>query len=438
MNSIIEELKWRGFYAESMGDVENIMKSGETFYLGCDPSSVKEENRNVNYPNVTTSLHIGHLSAFVCAMHMQKMGMHPILLVGDYTAKFGDGAFKTCERPILSFEEIDNNTKLINIQLHKLFGEDNVTYVRNGEWMDNVSLVDFMRKVGSQITVNYLMSKDAVKSRFENGNEGISLLSFVYPTLQAWDFIALKERYNCRLELAGNDQQGNVSTTFLLNHKLGNKEDLAAWFLPLVTDENGKKFGKSEGRAIYLDARLTSPFEFYQFWLNQSDVMAEQLIKKFTFLSRDEIESLIAEHKETPHLRKLQKVLAFEVTKMVHSEEDANKAIEMSNALFDKNTTIDTFKNMDEKTLLSVFNGVPQFTVKKGFVETNPTFIDFAVESKFGQSKGSVRKEIMNGGLSLNKVKVGSIDVHVGIDDLIHDKYLILQRGKKYALATVD
>lgn len=427
-----EELQWRGLVASTSGDLANLLNSGSTtFYVGTDPTG--------------KSLHVGHLLAFIVARLLQSRGHRPIILVGGATSSLGDPSFKAEERKLLTINEIEENAENIKKQLSHLIDfnstdKNGAIMVNNYDYMKDMTFLDFARNVGKLITVNYMIAKESVQKRLSREGSGLSFTEFTYQLLQGYDFQQLNEKYGCTLQIGGSDQFGNAMTGLEIIRKSGGNSDncgVLTW--PLVTRADGTKFGKSEGgKNIWLDSNLTSPYEFYQFWFNQTDADAEKYIKMFTLLSVDEIESLIAEHKETPHLRKLQKVLAFEVTKMVHSEEDANKAIEMSNALFDKNTTIDTFKNMDEKTLLSVFNGVPQFTVKKGFVETNPTFIDFAVESKFGQSKGSVRKEIMNGGLSLNKVKVGSIDVHVGIDDLIHDKYLILQRGKKYALATVD
>lgn len=436
-NKIIEELTWRGFLGDTMGDVNTNIVEGSTFYLGVDPTSIKEENRNPNHMNVTTSLHIGHFSAIIAAMHMKRMGMHPIILIGGATAKLGDATGKTTSRPILSYEEIANNVSLITTQMNKLFDGD-VTIVNNSDWFEKINSIDFLRNVGQHITVNYLMAKDSVKHRFERDGVGINISEFLYPLIQSYDWLHLYENFGCKVELAGVDQTGNVSTTFELARKSKSIENMAAWFIPLVTDENGRKFGKSEGRAVYLDSRLTTPYEFYQFWLNQTDEMAEQLIKKFTFLSRNEIESLINEHREAPHLRKLQKVLAFEVTKMVHSEEDANAAIEASNALFSKDATIDTFKKFDEATLLSIFSGVPQYNVTKEFLATNPSFIDFAVNSKFGESKGATRRDIMNGALSINKSKITDVNMNVSIDNLIHNKYIILQKGKKYALAIAD
>lgn len=427
-----EELQWRGLVASTSGDLTKLLNNGNTtFYVGTDPTG--------------KSLHVGHLLAFIVARLLQSRGHRPIILVGGATSSLGDPSFKAEERKLLTINEIEENAENIKKQLSHLIDfnsteENGAIMVNNYDYMKEMTFLDFARNVGKLITVNYMIAKESVQKRLSREGSGLSFTEFTYQLLQGYDFQQLNEKFGCKLQIGGSDQFGNAMTGLEIIRKSGGKSDecgVLTW--PLVTRADGTKFGKSEGgKNIWLDPTMTSPYEFYQFWLNQTDVDAEKYIKMFTLLTVGDIETLIAEHKEAPHLRKLQKVLAFEVTKMVHSEADANKAIEMSNALFDKNTTIDTFKNMDENTLLSVFNGVPQLNVKKDFVETNPTFIDFAVETKFGQSKGSVRKEIMNGGLSLNKTKIASVDVHVGLNDLIHDKYIILQRGKKYALATVE
>ena len=422
---VYEELIERGLIAQVTDEeqIRDLVNNGKAvFYIGFDPTA--------------DSLHVGHFMALTLMKRLQAAGNKPIALIGGGTAMIGDPSGRTDMRQMMTKEVIDHNCECFKKQMSKFidFGEGKAMMVNNADWLLDLNYVEVLREVGACFSVNRMLSAECYKQRME---KGLSFLEFNYMIMQSYDFYALYQKYGCNLQFGGDDQWSNmIGGMELIRRKLSG--DANAMTITLLLNSEGKKMGKTQSGALWLSPEKTSPYEFYQFWFNQTDADAEKYIKMFTLLSVDEIESLIAEHKETPHLRKLQKVLAFEVTKMVHSEEDANKAIEMSNALFDKNTTIDTFKNMDEKTLLSVFNGVPQFIVKKGFVETNPTFIDFAVESKFGQSKGSVRKEIMNGGLSLNKVKVGSIDVHVGIDDLIHDKYLILQRGKKYALVTVD
>ena len=435
-NRIIEELKWRGFYAASMGDVINQMVEGNYCYIGCDPTSIKEENMNKEHPEITSSLHIGHFSSLMCMKHLQRLGMKPILLVGDYTAAFGDGSFKTVERPTLSYEEISHNTELIMAQLHKIFGEEAI-YVRNSDWMNGVELVHFMRDVASKLTVNYLINKDALKSRFDKDAVGLNVGSLIYPILQAYDLIKLRELYGCTVSISGNDQQGNVSTAFPLNQKLGGEENLAAWFMPILTDSNGKKFGKSEGgKNIFLNPLLTSPYDMFQFFINLDDEQSEQLIKMFTFMSKDEIEVIIEDHRKNPSLRKLQKKLAFEVTKLIHSEEEANIAVATSEVLFG-NPTEETLKTMDEKTLVSVFNGVPTYEVSIETFENCNKFLDTAVDCGAFKSKGDLRKLIQSGGVSINKKKVSDVNTTVCKEDLLCGKYMTIQKGKKVNILVI-
>lgn len=430
MNKIVEELKWRGFLGETVGNINNTFVEGTKFYLGIDPSSIKEENRNPNYKDITTSLHIGHLSAIVAAMHMNKLGMKPIILIGGATAKLGDASGKTTSRPILSYEEIANNTKLISAQINKLFN-DNVTIVNNDDWFGNIKSIDFLRNVGQYITVNYLMAKDSVKHRFERDGQGINVSEFIYPLIQSYDWIHLYETMNCKVELCGMDQTGNVSTTFELARKSKGINDLTAWFIPLVTDSSGKKFGKSEGgKAVFLDRHLTTPYEFYQFWINQTDEMAEQLIKKFTLLPIDDIEAMIAKHRENPSKRYLQKMLAFEVTKLIHSEEDAKIAEVTTEILFGKPSK-ETLMSLNEETFEKVFNGVLTFEMSKENFENGTKFIDACVECGAFKSKGELRKLVQSNGIKVNYDKVDNTNYTLTIDNLIHGKFMTIQKGKK-------
>lgn len=435
--TLIEELKWRGFYGDTMGNCEGHLKSGEVFYIGTDPTSIKPENRNPNFPEVTSSLHCGHLAAFMCARLLQERGMKPIILVGGATARMGDPSGKTSERALLSDAEINNNIECIRQQLMKLIdfnsGKDNVAImVNNNDWISKMSFIDFEREIGKLITVNYMMAKESVKRRFEREGCGISHLEMSYMLVQAYDFVHLYDKYNCKMQLAGCDQIGNASIGLEYGRKRSGINDMCGLFIPLICDANGNKFGKSEnGKAVFLDSRITTPYEFYQFWLNQSDEDAKRFIKMFTLLSKEEIESLIEEHDKAPHARLLQKRLAKEVTTFVHSKQECDLAIEASNVLFG-NATHETLSKLDNATILDVFNGVPKFTIDKCAFNDGIKLTDLAVEKlSIFKSKGELKKLIANGGISINKIKI-SEDVVVNKSNLLNDKFLLIQQGKKY------
>lgn len=434
--TLIEELKWRGFYGDTMGDCNELMKEGATFYIGTDPTSIKEENRNPNFPEVTSSLHCGHLAAFMCAKLLQERGLKPIILVGGATARMGDPSGKTSERALLNEEEINNNARCIKEQLSKIIdfnsGKSNqAIMVDNNDWISKMSFIEFEREIGKLITVNYMMAKESVRSRFEREGCGISHLEMSYMLVQAYDFVHLYDKYNCQIQLAGKDQIGNCSVGLEYGRKRSGINDMCGLFIPLICDKNGNKFGKSEnGKAIFLDGRITSPYQFYQFWLNVDDEDAERFIKMFTLLSREEIEALIEEHKQAPHLRVLQKRLAKEVTIMVHSEEDYNVAVEASNVLFGSGS-IDTIKKLDDNTILSIFDGVPTFEINKETLLEGIKLTDLSVEKlSIFKSKGDLRKLIKNGGVSINKEKIFD-DIVVNTSNLINDKFLLVQQGKK-------
>ena len=434
--TLIEELKWRGFYGDTMGECNELMKEGATFYIGTDPTSIKEENRNPKFPEVTSSLHCGHLAAFMCAKLLQERGLKPIILVGGATARMGDPSGKTSERALLNEEEINNNARCIKEQLSKIIdfnsGKSNqAIMVDNNDWISKMSFIEFEREIGKLITVNYMMAKESVRSRFEREGCGISHLEMSYMLVQAYDFVHLYDKYNCQIQLAGKDQIGNCSVGLEYGRKRSGINDMCGLFIPLICDKNGNKFGKSEnGKAIFLDGRITSPYQFYQFWLNVDDDDAERFIKMFTLLSREEIESLIDEHKKAPHLRVLQKRLAKEVTIMVHSEEDYNTAVEASNVLFGS-SSIDTLKKLDDNTILSVFEGVPTFEISKESLDGGIKLTDLSVERlNIFKSKGDLRKLIKGGGISINKSKIAD-DVIVNTSNLLNDKFLLIQQGKK-------
>lgn len=440
---LLNELKERGFEGSILGNVKDALDNNSAIYIGTDPSSIKIENRNPKYPNITSSLHVGHLSAFMAAKFFEKYGVKVIVLVGGCTAKMGDPSGKTSDRALLSYEEIDNNAECIKAQLSKMFDfessdANSPIIVNNNEWMDNYSFVDFVRNVGKYLTVNYLMAKDSIKMRFEREGSGISVLEFLYQLVQAYDFVYLREKYNCRLQLAGNDQLGNASSGIELGRKSKGYTDMGGYFIPLVCDSNGNKFGKSEnGKAIFLDPHLTSPYDFYQFWLNQSDEMAESLIKKFTMIELSEIYSLIEKHKENPSERLLQKTLAKYMTIMIHSEEEYNKAIEASNILFGKGTK-EQLEAIDEDTLLGVMSGVSKSEVSNEEISNGINVVDIALKHDKIPSKGEARKLIKGNGFSINKMKITDDKSTVTNDDLIGGKYLLLQKGKKdYTLVIV-
>ena len=439
--TLIKELRERGFEGTVLGNIKEALDNGSSVYIGTDPSSIKEENRNPKFPNITSSLHVGHLSAFMAAKIFAKYGVKVIVLVGGCTAKMGDPSGKTSDRALLSYEEIENNAKCIKNQLSKLFDFDNgkensPIIVNNNDWMDNYSFVDFSRNVGKYLTVNYLMAKDSIKSRFEREGNGISVLEFLYQLVQANDFLHLREKYNCRIQLAGLDQIGNATSGQELARKSKGITDLCGYFIPLVCDENGHKFGKSEnGKAVFLDGALTTPYEFYQFWFNQSDSMAEQLIKKFTLLDLSEINSMIEKHKENPSARLLQKELAKYMTIMIHGEEEYNKAMDASNILFGKGTK-EQLSSIDEATLLSVMSGVSKVNISKSDLDNGIGVVDIALKHDKVPSKSEARKLIKANGFSINKEKISDEKGIVNSSYLIDGKYLLLQKGKKdYTLA---
>lgn len=430
-----QDLVWRGLVGQTIGNVEDLLKTQTTFYCGFDPTSISKDNLNPNFPEITSSLHIGHLLALITCKRFQLNGHKPIMLVGGFTGLVGDGSFRTEDRALLSFDEVANNTKCITKQIKHFINctEGNGVLVNNSEWLKDISLLDFLRGIGKATSLNYLISKDSVKNRLEREGCGISICEALYGPLQGFDFVHLNQVYGCKLSVNGTDQIGNATYSSIIGRKLYGIDDtnfnVLAW--PLVTKSDGSKFGKSmSGKCIWLDKHLTTPYEFYQFWLNQSDEDAERFIKMFTLLPREEIEALIEEHKQAPHLRVLQKRLAKEVTIMVHSEEDYNVAVEASNVLFGSGS-IDTIKKLDDNTILSVFDGVPTFKINKETLIEGIKLTDLSVEKlSIFKSKGDLRKLIKNGGISINKEKICD-DIVVNTNNLINDKFLLVQQGKK-------
>ena len=428
--NFIEELEWRGMIHTIMpGTKEQLEKEMTTAYLGIDPTA--------------DSLHIGHLVGVMILKHFQVCGHRPIALVGGATGMIGDPSGKSQERNLLDEATLRHNQEAIKAQLAKLIdfesdAENKALLVNNYDWMKEFSFLDFARDIGKCITVNYMMAKDSVKKRFSGEGDGMSFTEFTYQLLQGYDFLHLYQTLNCKVQLGGADQWGNITTgTELIRRKLGSENEAFALTCPLITKADGTKFGKTESGNVWLDARYTSPYKFYQFWLNVSDDDAKRYIKIFTLLDRETIESLIARHDEAPHLRELQKTLAKEITTMIHSAEEYEKAVEASQILFG-GATSEALHKLDEQTLLQVFEGVPQFTIKRE--QLSCTFVDLAAElTKVFPSKGECRKMVQGGGVSLNKEKVADAMREVTEQDLIAGKYMIAQRGKKnYYLIIVE
>lgn len=429
--NFVEELKWRGMLAQMMPGTEELLeKQMVSAYLGTDPTA--------------DSLHIGHLCGIMMLRHLQRCGHKPYLLLGGATGMIGDPSGKSLERNLLDSETLYHNQEAIKKQVSKFLdfegNEPNkAELVNNYDWMKDFKFLDFAREVGKHITVNYMMAKDSVKKRLNGeANDGLSFTEFTYQLLQGYDFLYLYQKHGIKLQLGGNDQWGNMTTgTELIRRTLGSDEEAFCLTCPLITKADGKKFGKTENGNIWLDRNRTTPYAFYQFWLNVSDEDAEKYIKIFTSLERETIESLIAEHQQDPGRRTLQKRLAQEVTVMVHSQEDLDMAIEASQILFGK-ATKENLQKLDEATFLDVFNGVPHYTVNKDLLGS--TAVDFFTQDgmEIFPSKGELRKLVKGGGVSLNKEKLTAFDQVVTAEDLIDGKYLLVQRGKKnYFLITV-
>ena len=421
--NFVEELKWRGMVHTMMPGTEELLeKEMVTGYLGIDPTA--------------DSLHIGHLCGIMILRHFQRCGHKPLALIGGATGMIGDPSGKSQERNLLDEATLRHNQECIKKQLSKFLdfesdAPNKAELVNNYDWMKDFTFLDFARTVGKHITVNYMMAKDSVQKRLNGeARDGLSFTEFTYQLLQGYDFLYLYEHKNCKIQMGGSDQWGNITTGAELIRRT-NGGEVFALTCPLITKADGGKFGKTESGNIWLDRRYTSPYKFYQFWLNVSDADAERYIKIFTALSKEEIDGLVAEQNAAPHFRPLQKRLAKEVTVMVHSEEDYNAAVEASNILFG-NATSDALRRLDEATLLDVFNGVPQFEVSRDAISAGIKLLDLCTEkASVFPSKGEMRKLIQSGGVSLNKEKVTDIDMIINAEHLLDDKYLLVQKGKK-------
>lgn len=424
MKNFVEELQWRGMVHDIMpGTEEQLNKEMTTAYIGFDPTS--------------DSLHIGSLVPIIILVHLYKSGHKPIALVGGATGMIGDPSGKSDERNLLDEAALEKNVAGIKRVLSRFLDFDSneknaPVIVNNYDWMKEFSFIGFARDVGKRITVNYMMAKDSVKKRLTGeAGAGMSFTEFTYQLIQGYDFYHLYKNYNCLLQLGGSDQWGNIITGTELVRRM-NDEGAKAYAMtcPLITKADGSKFGKSEGGNIWLDADKTSVYKFYQFWLNTSDEDAEKYIKIFTFLTKEEIEKLIEEHKEAPHLRLLQKKLAEEVTAFVHSEEDLENAVKASGILFG-NSTADDLKQLDESTFLDVFDGVPQAEIDRAAIEEGLDIVEALVtKSGFLPSNGEARRALKENSISVNREKVKD-DYKITANDLINNQFILLQRGKK-------
>jgi tyrosyl-tRNA synthetase len=423
MKNFVEELKWRGMIHDMMPGTEELLKKEKTSgYVGIDPTA--------------DSLHIGHLVGVMMLRHLQKAGHRPIALIGGATGMIGDPSGKSKERNLLTEETLRYNESKIKEQLKKFLNfDDNAVdnaaiLVNNYDWMKNVSFLEFIRDVGKHLTVNYMMAKDSVKKRLSGENsQGLSFTEFSYQLVQGNDFLHLFKKENCKLQMGGSDQWGNIVTgTELIRRK--ESGEAFALTCPLITKADGGKFGKTESGNIWLDPEKTSPYKFYQFWLNTSDADAEKYIKIFTFLTKEETEALIARHREAPHARELQKTLAREMTVMTHSKEDYDTAVEASTILFGKSTA-DKLKQLPEKMILDVFEGVPQHEVSRETIEKSVDIVDLLSEhTPVFKSKGEARRMLKDNGVSINKEKVKP-DAIISESDIIGSKYILAQKGKK-------
>ncbi|WP_298763008.1 tyrosine--tRNA ligase [uncultured Polaribacter sp.] len=422
MTNFVEELRWRGLLHDIMPDTEDyLLKNKTAGYIGFDPTA--------------DSLHIGSLVQIFILKHFQNAGHNPIALIGGATGMVGDPSGKSAERNLLDEATLAKNIAGVRENLERFLSfDDNAAnkaeLVNNYDWMKDISLIDFVRDTGKHITVNYMMAKDSVKKRLSSESSvGMSFTEFTYQLFQGYDFYHLYKEKNCMLQMGGSDQWGNITTgTELIRRKAQGKA--YAITVPLVTKADGTKFGKTEGGNVWLNADRTSPYKFYQYWLNSSDEDAENFIKKFTFLDKETIENLIAEHKEHPHLRLLQKKLGEEVTMLTHGEEAYENALKASQILFGKSTAND-LKSLDEQTFLDVFDGVPQATVAKSDVAEGLDMIGaLAAKTNFLKSNGDARRALKENAISVNKEKVKE-DFTITEADLIANKYVLLQRGKK-------
>ncbi|MEI6880042.1 MAG: tyrosine--tRNA ligase [Bacteroidota bacterium] len=419
MKNFVEELKWRGMLHDVMPGTEEMLNKGMVSgYIGFDPTS--------------DSLGVGNLVQIMTLLHFQKAGHKPVALIGGATGMVGDPSGKSAERNLLNEEVLNHNVACQKKQLEKFLdfncGANSAELVNNYDWFKNISFLDFIRDVGKHISINYMLAKDSVKNRLETG---MSFTEFTYQLVQGFDFYHLYHNKNCKIQMGGSDQWGNIVTGTELLRRKSAVDDAFALTTPLIKKADGTKFGKTESGNVWLDPKKTSPYKFYQFWMNGSDEDVSTYIKIFSLKSREEIEALEAEHSQAPHLRVLQKALAEEITTRVHSAEDYNAAVEASGILFG-NSTSEAFASLSEETFLDIFDGVPQFTIAKSELETGLGLVEMMAEkTQIFPSKGEARKMIAAGGVSINKEKLIDVEAQVNAAQLINNKYLIAQKGKK-------
>lgn len=428
MNPLIKELKERGLMSQCFGNLEECFSKPTTFYIGLDPTA--------------DSLGVHHMVGLMVAKMMQQYGHKPIILVGGATCAIGDPSGKSEERKAITMETVFHNVECVKKQISKIIDFDSdapnaAVMVNNWDWYKDYKFLDFIRDVGKKITVNYLMAKENVRKRLEREGNGISFQEFSYGLLQGYDFVHLYKEFGCRLQIAGTDNLGNMVTGQDLVHKMLGKDDVCGLTWDLITCADGRKFGKTEGNSVWLSAEKTTPYQFMQFWINQSDIDAESFIKKFTLIPLDEINSLIEEHRKNPSSRILQKALAKYMTCLVHSEEDYNKAVEASEILFGKGTA-EQLATIDEKSLLSAMSGVANVEVSKDLFTSGVSVIDLAAMHDKVSSKSEARKLIKSNGFSINKSKITNEKDTITESALINGKYLLLQKGRKdYTLVLV-
>ena len=428
MKNFIQELTWRGMIHDVMpGAEEHLNEAMRAAYVGFDPTA--------------DSLHIGNLVPIMLLAHFQRCGHKPVALVGGATGMIGDPSGKSAERNLLDEKTLRHNQDAIQTQLSHFLdfagsGENSAVMVNNYDWMKDFSFLEFIRDVGKHITVNYMMAKDSVKNRItsdgtdDGGSEGMSFTEFTYQLVQGYDFLHLYQNNDCSLQMGGSDQWGNITTGTELVRRIGKGKGYAIT-CPLITKADGSKFGTSDGGNVWLDAKYTSPYKFYQYWLNSGDEDSEKYIRIFTFMEEDEINALIAEHNEAKHMRLLQKRLASEITAMVHSQTDLDNAIKASSILFGKSTS-DDLKALDDQTFLDVFEGVPQAEVAMSEIEAGYDIVAaLATDTNFLKSNSEVRRALKENSISVNKEKISGEDFKLTTADLINNKFILLQRGKK-------
>ena len=420
MKNLIEELKWRGLIQDIMPGTEDQLNKEMTIgYVGFDPTA--------------DSLHIGNLVPIMLLSFLQRCGHKPIALIGGATGMVGDPSGKSEERNLLSEDILQHNLSCVKKQLEKFLNFDAATsnaaeMVNNYDWFKDFTFLDFIRDVGKHISINYMLAKDSVKKRVD-GETGMSFTEFTYQLVQGYDFYWLYKNKNCKLQMGGSDQWGNIVTgTELIRRKSGG--EAFALTCPLMTKADGGKFGKTEKGNVWLDAKKTSPYQFYQFWLNAADEDAERYLKTFTFLTKEEIDALKDQHKGNEHLRLLQQKLAEEVTTFVHSKKEYDFAVQASQILF-SNETAEILKQLNEEELLQVMEGVPKVEIKKQNLDAGVDIIPFLTDAKIFTSKGEAKKMIQGGGVSINKIKVESAEFKVDSAQLLNEKYLLVQKGKK-------